>query len=163
MIGHFSRSAVDEARANLRKLAAHLGVHLIGEQRAAIRRVTQLHACLAACETRRAASTAADQLVTGEWHKVSQRHLAFEGRADWPHLRPHRGDELMLAGALHRLATFYALLEHGRIIQSVPYLGTGRGDVAFTRLLQWGKLQRRDQQSCVALQGGQSTGIRFRR
>ncbi len=120
LVGQLAGGAVDQARADLGQLAAHLGVCRVGQPRhgRALRR--QLHLRGALAEARGTALAVEVQRVAARRHDVGQFHAALEARLD----RPDRGRHGDVVGVLGRrrdaFASRYAALQHGRIVERIP-------------------------------------------
>src|SRR5688572_21497253 len=119
--GELPRHAVDQPRADLRELAAHGGLGVVGEpRRAAFRR--ERHRRLALGEPRHAALALEAELVAARRIDVRHLHPALELGADRSDLRGHHDVILVVRDPGNGLAAGYAVLEDVGIVERLPGL-----------------------------------------
>src|SRR5262249_14262920 len=119
-VGQFLGRTVDQALAELRQLAADLGLDVIAEQRAAIL-VGQPHGGAALGEAGDAALAFARDFVAVGWVEIAQGDLALEARRDGADLHFGYGAKAVLVGLLQLLAAGDAGLQHLGIVELVPH------------------------------------------
>src|SRR6202451_3409862 len=120
IVGHFLGGAVDQALAELRKLAADLRLDVVGQQRAAVLG-RKLHRGAALGKAGDAALALAGNLVAVRRIDIGQRDAAFEFRLHRPNLDGGDGLETGVGGFLQRLATGDASFQHRRIVELFPH------------------------------------------
>jgi hypothetical protein len=132
LISQLARGALDEARADLRQLAADRGVHLVVEDGAGAGLVRpQLDLGAALGEAGDAALALAADLVAVGRVEVGERHLAAEVRADRAHPGLDLGGHLGVREFLDLLAAGDALLEDIGIVERAPHRLARGGDLIF--------------------------------
>src|SRR5262249_13726374 len=119
IVGGLLGRAVDQALAELGKLAADLRLHVVGEQRAAVL-VRERHLGAALGKTGNAALALAGNAVAVRRVEVGKPHLAFPTRLDRPDLDGGDRLELMLGDLLELLAAGDAALEYLGIVELRP-------------------------------------------
>src|SRR6185437_5303575 len=131
IVRHLARRAVDEARADLRQLAADISLDLVAQhRRAAV--VAQIDCGAALGEAGCAAAAFARNLVAVRRIEIAERHLAAKARADRPDLRANLAVEFGVGNALERFAAGNALLHDRRVVERAPNLVARCGDPILT-------------------------------
>src|SRR6185295_7060100 len=119
--GDLLRRGVDQARADLRQLAADARLDVVGEPgRFPLRRKAHLRAALR--EPGGAALALEGDRVRIRRLDVGERELALELGAHRPDARDHQHLILVVSDRIDRFAARHALLEHRRVVQRVPGL-----------------------------------------
>src|SRR5580704_7926507 len=129
LVGHLARRTVDQARADLRQLAADLRLHIVAQHGfAALLLEVDLGAALGEAGDA-ALALAADRVALGRV-EVAERHLAGEGRLDRPDPGDDLGGELGVGDLLDGLAAGDAELQGLEVVEPLPHRLARGGDAA---------------------------------
>ncbi len=148
VVGDLGRRALDEARADLRQLAADLRPGGVGQPRAgALRCETYVGRALA--EAGDAALAVEGDGVRRNRHDVLELEPPLEARVDRADAQRHRGQELVVGDPFEGFAAGDASLQRFRFVERCPG-GLGRGgDQAFALQVhrecsvRWGRVSGR--------------------
>src|SRR6267378_3043899 len=119
VVGDFFRRRVDQARADLRQLAAYVRLYIIGKLGMVILR-SQPHLRAALGEARRPALALEGNRVGAGRVDVRERQPALELGAHRADARHHQHLILVVAALLDRLAAGHAGLQHPWVVERVP-------------------------------------------
>src|SRR5579872_662547 len=119
LVRHLARRSVDQARADLRQLAADLGLDAIAQDGLAAV-LLERHGGAALGEAGDAAGALAADLVAGGRIEVGQGDLAIEGRLDRADLGDDPCGEFVLRALVHGLRAGDAGFQGFRVVELFP-------------------------------------------